>query len=83
MKKRATRKKGKGVILKGHFHISTQKLCHAVIEAEKDTKKQAGRKREQKGKATVYEAETNEDIEEEVEDDSESEIGDCITVDVE
>jgi hypothetical protein len=83
IKKRATRKNGKRVILKGHFHISTQKLCDAVIEAEKATKKQAGRKREEKGKAIVYEAETDEDIEEEAEDDSESEIGDCIIVDVE
>jgi hypothetical protein len=83
IKKPATRKKGKRVILKGHFHISTQELCDAVIEAEKSTKKQAGRKREKRVKAIVYEAETDEDVEEDAEDDSESEIGDCIIVDVE
>jgi hypothetical protein len=51
--------KGKGVVLKGHFHISTQELCDAVVEAESDR-----------------------DIEEEAEDESESDIGDCIIVDV-
>jgi hypothetical protein len=51
IKKRATRKKGKRVILKGHFHISTQELCAAVIEAEKSAKTQAGRKGEKKVKA--------------------------------
>jgi uncharacterized protein YycO len=83
IKKRATRKKGKRVILKGHFHISTQELCDAVIEAEKSTKKPVGRKREKRVKAIVYEAETDEDVEEDAEDYSESEIGDCIIVDVE
>lgn len=47
------------------------------------TKTQAGRKREEGGKAIAYAAETDEDIEEEVDDDSESEIRDYIIVDVE
>jgi len=81
IKKRTTRKKGKRVVLKGHFHISTQELCDAVVEAEKATKKQAKKKRKKKEKTIVYEAEIDEDTEEEADDQSESEIGDCIIVD--
>ena len=44
IKKRTTRTKGKRVVLKGHFHISTQELCDAVVEAEKATKKQGGKR---------------------------------------
>ena len=47
-------KREKGVILKGYFYISIQKLCDTVIEAEKAAKKQEGRKREIKGKAVIY-----------------------------
>jgi hypothetical protein len=54
IKKRATRKKGKRVILKGHFHISTQELYNTVIEAEKATKKQARKKAKTKAKADLY-----------------------------
>ena len=38
IKKRATRTKGKRVVLKGQFHISTPELHKAVVEAELDTK---------------------------------------------
>ena len=74
--------KGKRVVLKGHFHISTQELCNAVIEAEKATKSWAGKKAKPKGKASSNETESEGDIEEEGQDESESEIGDCIIVDV-
>jgi hypothetical protein len=74
IKKRVTCEKGKRVILKGHFYISTQGVCDAVIEAEKSTKKQAGRKREKRVKDIVYQAGTDEDVEGDTEDDSESEI---------
>jgi hypothetical protein len=83
IKKRTTRTKGKRVVLKGHFHISTQELCDAVIEAEKATKRQARKKAKTKGKTDLYETESEGDIEEEGQDESESEIGDCIIVDVE
>jgi hypothetical protein len=76
IKKRTTRTKGKSVVLKGHFYIHTQELCDAVVEAEKATKKQPGKKAKGKGKAISYDAESEEDIEEEAEDQSKSEIGD-------
>ncbi|APA15885.1 hypothetical protein sscle_15g106550 [Sclerotinia sclerotiorum 1980 UF-70] len=81
MKKHTIRKKGKRLVLKGHFHISTQELCDAVVEAEKATKVQTMKKGKGKGKVIEYETETEEDIGEEVEDESESDIGDCIIVD--
>ena len=83
IKQRTTRTKGKRVVLKGHFHISTQELCDAVVTAEKATKKQAEKKRKTKAKVRSYEAESEEEVEEEGQDDSESKIGDCIIVDVE
>lgn len=83
IKQRTTRTKGKRVVLKGYFHISMQKLCDAVVAAEKATKKQAEKKRKTKAKVKSYEAESEEEVEEEGQDDSESEIGDCIIVDVE
>ena len=57
--------KGKRVVLKGHFHISTQELYDAVVEAEKETKRQAGKRAKTKGKANSYRARSEEDIEEE------------------
>ena len=82
IKQRTTRTKGKRVVLKGHFHISTQELCDAVVAAEKATKKQPKKKRKTKDKVRSYEAESEEEVEEEGQDDSESEIGDYIIVDV-
>lgn len=38
LKKQKTHVKRKRVVLKGHFYISTQELCDAVVEAEKTTK---------------------------------------------
>lgn len=83
IKQRTTRKKGKRVVLKGQFHISTQELCNAVVAAEEATKKQKEKKRKTKAKVRSYEVETEEEVEEEGQDECESEIGDCIIVDVE
>ena len=83
IKKRKTHMKGKRVVLKGHFHVSTQELCDAVINAEKETKRRARKRAKTKGKTDSYETESEEDIEEEDQHKSESEIEDCIIVDVE
>ena len=83
IKKRTTRTKGKRVVLKGHFHISTQELCDAVIAAEKDTKERAVKRGKKKGKAVSYEAESKKEVEEEVQEESDSDISNCIIVDVE
>jgi hypothetical protein len=83
VKKRITRAKGKRVVLKGHFHISTQELHDAVVEAEKNTKIRAKKKVKTKRRAISYKSESEEEGEEEAMDESESEIGDCIVVDVE
>ncbi|APA08975.1 hypothetical protein SS1G_02829 [Sclerotinia sclerotiorum 1980 UF-70] len=81
MKKCTICKKGKRLVLKGHFYISIQELYDVVIEAEKATKVQTMKKGKGKGKVIEYKTETEEDIGEEVEDESESDIGDCIIVD--
>jgi hypothetical protein len=83
LKKRTTRTKGKRVVLKGHFHISTQELCAAVVKAEKVTRKQARKKVKTKGKAILYDTESEKDTEEEAQDGIESDLEDCIVVDVE
>ncbi|KFZ24776.1 hypothetical protein V502_00745 [Pseudogymnoascus sp. VKM F-4520 (FW-2644)] len=82
IKKRTTCTKGKRVVLKGHFHISTQELCNAVVEAEKAAKKPVGKKGRKRSKAALYEAESEEDVEDEALDAIESEDEDCIIVDV-
>ena len=71
------------MVLKGHFHISTQELCDAVVEAEKVTKRQARKRAKPKAKTNLYETESEGDTEEEGQDESESEIRDCIIVDIE
>jgi hypothetical protein len=53
-----------------------------VVEAKKATKKQVGKINKTKGKGVLYEAKSDKDIEEEAEDESKSDIGDCIIVDV-
>ena len=50
MKKRTTRTKGKRVVLKGYFHISTQELYDVVVKAEKETKRQARKRAKTKSK---------------------------------
>ena len=67
--------------MKGHFYISTQELYKAVVEAENNTKSRAKKKVKTKGKEVLYKAESEEDIEEEAIDKSESEAEDCIIVD--
>ncbi|KAK9357499.1 hypothetical protein V1504DRAFT_56024 [Lipomyces starkeyi] len=81
VKKRKTRTKGKRVVLKGHFHISTQELHDAVVTAENETKQHARKKVKKRGKAISYEAKSEEDTEEEGKEDIESDIEDCIIVD--
>ncbi|KAK9482876.1 hypothetical protein V1527DRAFT_454610, partial [Lipomyces starkeyi] len=79
--KRKTRTKGKRVVLKGHFHISTQELHDAVVAAEIETQQHARKKVKKRGKAISYEAKSEEDTEEEGKEDIESDIEDCIIVD--
>jgi hypothetical protein len=83
IKKLTTRSKGKRVILKGQFLISTQELLKGVEEAELDIKTRAKKKVNTKGKAVLYKAESEEDNEEEAMDELESEAEDCIIVNVE
>ena len=68
--------------LKGHFLISTQKLCDVVVAAEKATKERADKKKKSKGKKKVEESETKGDIEEETRDNSRSDTESCIIVDI-
>ena len=70
------------MVLKGYFHISTQELCDAVVEAEKATKRQARKKAKTKGKADLYKTKSERDIKEEDQDESENEVRDCIIIDV-
>lgn len=83
IKKRTTCTKGKRMALKGHFHISTQKLCNAAVEAEEDTKRRVKKTMKRKSKAISYEPESEEEVEEEDQEESEGDIIDCTTVDVE
>jgi hypothetical protein len=83
IKQRTTRTKRKWVGLKGHFHISTQELCDAVIAAEKATKTQARKKMKSKAKVRSDEVENECEVEKDGQDDSGSEIGDCVVVDLE
>jgi hypothetical protein len=81
MKRRTVYTKGKRVVLKGHFHITTQELCDAVIEAEKATQNLTKKKRKTKNKRTSLDTEIDEYIEEELREQSESDSGSCIVVD--
>ena len=83
IKKHTTRKKGKRVVLKGHFHISTQELCNVVVQAEKETKKQVKGKGKKKGKAIIYKTESDKDEEEEAEDQIETNTEDYIIIYIE
>jgi hypothetical protein len=65
IKKRTTYRKKK-VVLKGHFHVSTQELYNGVIKAEKATKKQARKKAKAKGKVDSYETKSKRDIKKKV-----------------
>ncbi|MBN6743352.1 hypothetical protein JKG47_23415, partial [Acidithiobacillus sp. MC6.1] len=74
IKQRATRTKGKRVVLKGYFYISTQELYNAIIAAEKATKKQKEKKKKTKAKVKLYEAKDKEEVEEEGQDKSKNKI---------
>jgi len=83
IKKRSTRIKGKRVVLKGHFHISTQELCDAVVEAENDTKRRADKRGKKSSSSISSKVEIDNDYEEEARDQFDSDTEDCIIVDVE
>ena len=69
--------------MKGHFHISTQELHKAVVAAKLDTQNRAKKRVGKKERAISLKAGSKEDIKEEAIDEPESEIEDCIIVDVE
>ena len=69
--------------LKGQFHVSTQELCDAVIAAEKATKTQARKRRKSKAKERPDQVDNEQEVETDGQDDSGSEIGNCIIVDLE
>jgi hypothetical protein len=83
IKKHTTRMKGRRVALTARFHISTRELHKAVEEAELDTKTRTKKKVKTNRRAVLYEAVSEEDIEEGARDESGSEIEDYIIVDVE
>jgi len=82
IKKRKTRSKGKRVVLKGHFHISTQELCDAVVAAEIETKNRARKKGKKKTEIMSDEAESEEDYEEHAPEETDGDMEDCIIVNV-
>ena len=49
--------------MKGQFHISTEELCDAVVAVESEKKRQAREKGKRKGKALLYNNESEEDFE--------------------
>ena len=71
------------MVLKGHFHISTQELYNAVLEAKQATAKRARKKGKKGGKIEISESENEVDIEEDTDNELENEIGDYIIVDIE
>ena len=56
--------------------------ANAVVDAEKATKGQGGKKGKTKGKTVAYVSESDCNIEENLHDESESDTGSCIIVDV-
>ena len=70
------------MVLKGHFHISTQELYDIIVEAKKATKRQARKKAKTKGKADLYETKSKGDIKEEDQDKSKNKVRDYIIVDI-
>ena len=70
IKKYTTCTKGKRVILKSYFYISTQELYNTVVEAEKDTKEKAKKKKKKKTKTILYKSESRKEVEEEDQEES-------------
>ena len=79
-KKRTERKKGKRAVLKGQFHISTEELRAAVIAAEKETVKAKKKLGKGKGKQASCETESEAEGKEDIGDEINSDIEDCIIV---
>jgi hypothetical protein len=80
---RKSRAKGKRFILKGHFHVSTAELRDAVAQAELATLRQAKKCDNKKGKKTLIDTESSNDDAQDTDADIDSDIEDCIVVDVE
>ena len=78
---RKARSTGKRAILQGKFHISTQELCNAVVQAEKATSKQKEKKGKKYANDTADKVENTEKVRE-GKDEFEDEIGECIIIDV-
>jgi hypothetical protein len=76
-------KRSKRLALKGIFRISTEQLRAAVVAAEKETKEQAEKRSKTKGKNILCEAESEQRIEQDIQEEIDSVIKDCIVVDVE
>lgn len=73
-KARTERKKGKRAALKGHFHISTEELRDAVVEAEKETREKRKKRIEIKQKEASYEPESENEVKEDVNNELDSDI---------
>jgi hypothetical protein len=82
IKKRTTQKSEKILILSSHFYISMQELLDKVKEAKKETKERAAKKGKIKGKDIIQDAKNKEDKEEEAINKLESDLENCIIVDV-
>jgi hypothetical protein len=59
---------------KGHFHISTEELRNAVVEAKKETVGKRRKGKEIRQKEALYEPESEIEIREGVDDELESDI---------
>ena len=58
-------------------------MYNTIVTAKKATKKQVEEKKKTKAKISLYKTENKKEVKEEGQDNSESEIGDCTTVNVE
>ena len=82
IKTRKESKKGKRAVLRGYFYISIEELYIAVVTAENETRARTGKKSKKKGKNILYEVVSDEDTKEETQEEINSDIEDCIIVDV-
>jgi hypothetical protein len=79
---RKRRSKGKRVLLRGHFHVSTAELRDAVIQAELDTRKKSKQSDNKKRKNALNDTESDEEVAEDMDEEFDTDIEDCIVVDV-
>ena len=70
------------MVLSGHFHISIQELLDRVKEAKRETKERTAKKGKIKDKDIIRDTENEENKEEEAINKSESDLENCIIVDV-